>query len=62
MTSILGRMATYSGREVSWAEALNSNLVISPVEKFTSFNDTPPIVPNAELVYPIPTPGVTKVL
>jgi predicted dehydrogenase len=62
MTSILGRMATYSGREVSWAEALNSNLVISPVEKFTSFNDTPPIVPNAELIYPIPTPGVTKVL
>lgn len=62
MTSILGRMATYSGREVSWTEALNSNLVISPVEKFTSFNDTPPIVPNADLTYPIPTPGVTKVL
>ncbi len=62
MTSILGRMATYSGREISWTEALNSNLVISPVEKFTSFNDTPPIVPNADLIYPIPTPGVTKVL
>jgi len=62
MTSILGRMATYSGREVSWTEALNSNLVISPVEKFTGFNDTPPIVPNAELIYPIPTPGVTKVI
>ena len=62
MTSILGRMATYSGREVSWAEALNSNLGISPVEKFTSINDPPPIVPNAELIYPIPTPGVTKVL
>jgi predicted dehydrogenase len=62
MTSILGRMATYSGVEVSWNEALNSNLVISPVEKFHSFNDTPPILPRADMTYPIPTPGVTKVL
>ena len=62
MTSILGRMATYSGVEVSWNEALNSNLVISPVEKFHSFSDTPPILPRADMTYPIPTPGVTKVL
>jgi hypothetical protein len=55
-------MATYSGVEVSWNEALNSNLVISPVEKFHSFNDTPPILPRADMTYPIPTPGVTKVL
>lgn len=62
MMSILGRMATYSGREIGWEEALNSNLSISPVEKFHSFDDTPPILPNADMTYPIPTPGVTKVL
>ncbi len=61
MTSVLGRMATYSGREISWADALASGS-ISPVETFHSFNDTPPILPNADLTYPIPTPGVTKVL
>ena len=62
MTSILGRMATYSGREVSWQDALSSSLVISPVDKFHSFEDQPPVLPNAEMVYGIPTPGVTKVL
>ncbi len=62
MTSVLGRMATYSGREVLWDEALNSQLVISPVEQFHSFEDTPPILPNDDMTYPIPTPGITKVL
>lgn len=61
MTSVLGRMATYSGREISWADALASGS-ISPVETFHSFSDMPPIMPNADLTYPIPTPGVTKVL
>jgi len=62
MTSILGRMATYSGREISWKEALNSEVCISPVEQYHSFSDVPPILPNADMTYPIPTPGVTKVV
>lgn len=62
MTSVLGRMATYSGKEIFWKDALASELGISPVEKFRSFDDTPPIIPNADGFYPIPTPGVTKVL
>ncbi len=62
MTSVLGRMATYSGKEIWWKDALATELGISPVEKFHSFDDTPPIVPNPDGTYPIPTPGVTKVL
>ncbi|MFN9718849.1 MAG: Gfo/Idh/MocA family protein [Planctomycetota bacterium] len=62
MTSVLGRMATYSGKEILWKDALASELGISPVETFHSFSDTPPIVPNPDGTYPIPTPGVTKVL
>ena len=62
MMSVLGRMATYSGREIGWEEAINSNLSISPVEKFHSFDDMPPVMPNADLTYAIPTPGATKVL
>jgi predicted dehydrogenase len=62
MMSVLGRMATYSGREIGWEEAINSNLSISPVEKFHSFDDAPPVMPNADLTYAIPTPGATKVL
>ena len=62
MTAILGRLATYSGKEISYEDALKSELGISPVETYHSFKDTPPILPNADMTYPIPMPGITKVL
>jgi myo-inositol 2-dehydrogenase/D-chiro-inositol 1-dehydrogenase len=62
MTSILGRMATYSGQVIKMADALASNIRVSPVETFHSFDDMPPVRPNDDLTYAIPTPGVTKVL
>ena len=62
MTSILGRMCTYSGKEISMEEALASNVVISPIDKFTSMTDTPPVLPNDDMTYNIPMPGETVVL
>jgi hypothetical protein len=41
LTSIMGRMATYSGKMVSWDKALNSELSLAPKE-FT-FEATPPV-------------------
>ena len=58
MTSILGRMATYSGQIIEWDKAINSGIDIHP--KVYSFDATPPIVPNADGFYPIAVPGVTK--
>jgi predicted dehydrogenase len=58
MTSILGRLATYTGQVVEWDKALNSPLNLQP--QSYDFNAPPPILPNAEGYYPIPTPGVTK--
>jgi hypothetical protein len=55
-------MATYSGKVVRWADALASDLRVSPVEQFHSFSDTPPVVPGPDMTYAIPTPGVTRVL
>jgi predicted dehydrogenase len=60
MTAIFGRMATYSGEMLSWDKALNSNVVVAPVDKFSSFQDVPPVVPDGNGKYPIPVPGVTK--
>lgn len=60
MTSLLGRMATYSGNMVEWDDAMKSELSIMP--KKYAFDATPPVVPNADGFYPIPTPGITKVL
>lgn len=62
MTAIFGRMATYSGQMLSWDEALNAEYVVSPTDKFTTFNDTPPVVPDADGAYKLPVPGVTDVL
>ncbi len=58
MTSILGRMATYSGQVVEWDKAINSGLDIHP--KVYDWNALPPVLPNADGFYPIAIPGVTK--
>jgi predicted dehydrogenase len=58
MTSILGRMATYSGQVVEWDKAINSGISIMPKE--FSFNATPPTLPNADGFYPVAVPGVVK--
>ncbi len=60
MTSIYGRMATYSGQMIKWEDALNSDLVVSPVDQFHSFDDTPPVLPDDEGRYPVPMPGITR--
>lgn len=58
MTSILGRMATYSGQMIEWDKAINSNLNIQP--KVYDWNAATPTSPNADGFYPIAVPGVTK--
>ncbi|MEM7315437.1 MAG: Gfo/Idh/MocA family oxidoreductase, partial [Planctomycetota bacterium] len=61
MTSILGRMATYSGKNISMKDALERGLTISPIDQFTSFDDTPPVLPNDDMTYPVPVPGKYKI-
>ncbi len=58
MTAIMGRLATYSGQVIEWDKALNSGLDIMP--KKYDWNALPPVVPNDDGYYPVPTPGVTK--
>jgi predicted dehydrogenase len=58
MTSILGRLATYSGQIVEWDKAINSGLDIHP--KQYDWAAIPPVTPNADGYYPFAVPGVTK--
>lgn len=60
MTSILGRLAAYSGKVVKWDEAMKSNLSLAPQEY--DFKATPPVVPDPDGLYPVPVPGKTEVL
>lgn len=58
MTSIMGRMATYSGKLIEWDEAINSKAQLMP-EKVT-WDMPPPVVPDAAGNYPIAIPGRTE--
>jgi len=57
MSAILGRMATYSGKVVTWEEAINSELDLMP--ETYAWDANPPVLPNPEGRYEIPTPGVS---
>ena len=60
LTSILGRMATYSGKVVTWEEALNSEIDLMPTT--LDWSAMPKILPDEHGIYPIPEPGVTQVI
>ncbi len=57
MTGILGRMCTYSGRQIGWDEAFASKLELIP--KDFSWDAAPPVLPDADGFYPVAVPGRT---
>ena len=60
MTSILGRMATYSGQLIKWDDAINSNIDLSPAT--LAWDANPSVLPNEDGYYPVAVPGETKVI
>ncbi len=60
LTAIIGRLATYSGKEIKWDQALNSDISLMP-EHF-AWDAAPPTLPNENGEYPIAHPGLTKVV
>ena len=59
-TAIIGRYATYSGQVIKWDEALRANNSLFPEQ--LSWTANPKVLPDANGLYPIPTPGRTKVI
>ncbi len=60
LAGILGRMAAESGQEVTWEQALGSELVLAPGLENLTMDSAPPVAPDAEGRYPVGMPGVTK--
>jgi len=60
LTAIMGRMATYSGREIRRKDALNSHFSLMPER--LAWDADPPVLPNENGFYPVAMPGVTEVL
>jgi predicted dehydrogenase len=60
MLAIHGRMATYSGKVITWEDAFNSQRVLAP--KRYAWDADPPVMPDENGHYPVPIPGTTEVL
>lgn len=51
----MGRMAAQSGQVIKWEESLNSDIQLAP--EITSWDQTPPVLPNEDGIYPIVKQG-----
>lgn len=60
LAGIMGRMATYTGKTVSWDDAINSQKVLVPDN--ITWDTKPPVLPDENGNYPVPTPGVTELI
>jgi myo-inositol 2-dehydrogenase / D-chiro-inositol 1-dehydrogenase len=60
MMSVMGRMATYSGVEITWDQALNSKVKLGP--KTYAWDAEPPLVPGPDGTYEdaVPKPGIWR--
>ena len=60
MTAVFGREAAYSGQMIFWDDAVNKGIQIMPTEGYSSFDQEPPIKPDANGFYEssVPVPGV----
>lgn len=64
MTAIMGRMATYSGQELTWKKVLNSELKLADFDSIKSLDDKAPLQPDADGRYEVMNPGtdINKIL
>jgi myo-inositol 2-dehydrogenase/D-chiro-inositol 1-dehydrogenase len=62
MTSIFGRMATYSGQLIKWDDAIGSELALADFDSLKSMDNEAPVKPNDDGSYPCPIPGESKVI
>src|SRR5690606_30875687 len=60
LTGVIGRLATYSGRVITWDEALKSDIDLMPER--LAWDALPKVLPNADGYYPYAVPGQTVVI
>lgn len=60
MTAIMGRYATYSGKPLTWDEALNGQVDLMP--ETLAWDAMPKVLPGPDMYYPHAIPGKTKVV
>ena len=59
MTAILGRLATYSGLNLNWNDAINSDVMLAEnLDALENLESEAPVQPDKDGKYPVARPGV----
>ena len=58
MLGLLGRMVCYTGKQITWQEAVDSQEVLGPAE--LNWDTQPPVSPREDGTYACPIPGFTE--
>ncbi|MCX7826059.1 MAG: dehydrogenase, partial [Verrucomicrobiae bacterium] len=61
MATVLGQAAVYTGKRITWKEAMDSRFAFPPQGEVT-MDMEPPVKPGADGLYPVAIPGQTKLL
>jgi len=62
LIAIMGQISCYTGKEVTWEEINKSDFYFPPKPEDVRAGMEPPVKPDAEGIYPVYTPGVTRLL
>lgn len=60
LTAIMGRMTCESGNQITWDEALASNVELAPGLENYTWTSSAPVMPDSNGKYPIAIPGQSK--
>lgn len=61
MTSVLGQMAVYTGKQLTWEDVMKEKFAYPPQGEIRMDAD-PPVKPGADGIYPVAVPGMTKLV
>ncbi|MDR3717827.1 MAG: Gfo/Idh/MocA family oxidoreductase [Bryobacteraceae bacterium] len=59
---IMGQLSSYTGKQVTWDEFEKSGFFYPPLPENVNMDMEPPVKPGPDGIYPVFTPGVTKLL
>lgn len=62
MVAILGRLCTYSGKQIDWQKAISSDIALADFDSLTSLDQEAPVQPMENGFYRVPVPGKEKVV
>ena len=60
LVAVMGQLACYSGRELTWEQVSKSDFVFTPKAEDVRLDMEPPVKADEKGNYPVPMPGITE--